>query len=76
MTRKEFKKSVSQFAKEVLKKRGSIYRDVKINLSLPTISFGDFFVQGESAEQLIAEAPKDINLRTWLLFYLDGAGAI
>ena len=76
MTRKEFKKSVADSAKSVLKRYGLLYRDMKINESLSTISFANFFSQGEFTDELINDAPKDINLRSCLLFSLDCAGAI
>ena len=76
MTRKEFKKIVAQSAKSVLYKYSLMYRDIKFT-NLPTLAIGDeFFAQGESASELIDSCPNDINLRTWLLYYLESAGAL
>lgn len=75
MTRKEFRKTVAQSAKNVLKRIDIKRSNVIINHSLPTIDLdGYFFAQGDDAQELLDGVPLDINEKTWLLFYLDSAG--
>jgi hypothetical protein len=80
MTRKQFRKSVSDTVKAVFKKTGLYYNQIEIKFSLPYLSVGDvLFAQGEDAQFFIdnAQALSDntgLNIKTSLVFLLDSAG--
>ncbi len=82
MTKKEYRKSVSDRVKEIFKKTGINYNFIMIKYSLPIVSVGDnFFAQGESAQELIDTAQSladktGLNIKTCIIWWLDSAGAI
>jgi len=81
MTKKEYRKSISDRVKTIFKKTGLHYGMIEIKYSLPTVAVADFFAQGESAQDLIDTAQSladktGLNIKTCLVSWLDSAGAI
>jgi len=76
MERKEFKKSVWEQVKSIMKRQSLNLADVKIDRLNQIVSTGEhgFFAQGEEAQEIIDGIPADINEKVWLVFYLDSCG--
>lgn len=77
MTKQELKKSISLVAKNMLIKHDLRWQDIKFT-NLPTVEVGEFtfFAQGEDADEIMKDCPDYINRRSYVLWYLNGAGAI
>lgn len=76
MTKKQFRKSVSEVAKKMLSKHGLRWQDINTT-NLPTIEIGHIWsCQGEDASELIDNCPADLNFKSYILWYLESAGAI
>ena len=81
MTKKEYRKSISDRVRTIFKKTGLHYGMIEIKYSLPTVAVADFFTQGESAQDLINTAQSladktGLNIKTCIVWWLDSAGAI
>ena len=83
MTKKEYRKSISDRVRTIFKKTGLHYGMIEIKYSLPTVAIGlrDFFAQGEDAQEIIDTAQSladktGLNIKTCIVWWLDSAGAI
>lgn len=83
MDNKQFRRSISDACRRVMKKQGFIHADVDINHVYSYVSIGKnghhFFSQGEDAGNLIEEATNASNksglaLSTCMVWLLDSAG--
>ena len=80
---KELRKSISSTALGVRKRFQLRYVDILVDTKLPMVGVdnGNFFTQGESASAILVDLNSAVemtglHIKTCLLWYLDGAGAL